>query len=249
MARTSIFRSPIFWGGVGVLAAGVGVVLHQRRNELLGRGRGPRAAGPTPVLITRNPAKMPTASETRHIDGRTVKRFDMKSMSIDERLKLIQAQTWDGVQDPRIRKLAFQITAGCGRDDGDCEARRIFDAVKAKVRYTGDVGPVINPATGKVEGMDYYQKPWVTWEYGGGDCDDAVALVSSLMAVIGHTVRLRVSAPSRLADWAHIYPVSILPKDNPRTPKAVDITLPWKAQVGSEAKYGKARDYLIEAPA
>jgi hypothetical protein len=179
----------------------------------------------------------------------TLMRYEMPKMSIDQRLKLIQARVWDGVNDPRIRKLAFEITAGCGRDDGECEARRVFDVVKGRVRYSGDVGPVMNPKSGEVDAIDYYQKPWITWDFKGGDCDDAVGLVGSLLAVIGHTVRLRVSAPSKFADWAHIYPVTFLPKDNPKVAKAVDITLPWRAQVGSEARYGKARDYQIEAPA
>lgn len=245
MPKTTILRSPIFWGGVGLLAAGAAVALHQKRGALLGR----QSAGPAPVLITKNPARMPVASETRSVDGMTLKRYDMDKMSIDERLKLIQARVWDGIHDPRIRKLAFQITAGCGRDDGPCEARRIFDTVKSRVRYTGDVGPVKNPKTGEVEGIDYYQKPWITWDFGGGDCDDAVGLTAALLAVIGHTVRLRVSAPSKFADWAHIYAATVLPKDNPRTVVAVDTTLPWRAAPGSEARYGKARDYTIEAPA
>lgn len=41
----------------------------------------------------------------------------------------------------------------------------------------------------------------------------------------------------------------MLPKDNPRKARAVDITLPWKAVAGSEARYGRGRDYQIEAPA
>lgn len=192
---------------------------------------------------------MPVPTEIRREGGVTMTRYEAPTMSIDERLKLIQARVWDGVNDPRMRRLALSITASCGRDDGECEARKIFDAVKAKVRYTGDIGPVKNPKTGVVEGIDLYQKPWLTWDMGGGDCDDAVGVVGSLLAVIGHTVRMRVSAPSKWADWQHIYPGTVLPKDNPKTFKAVDITLPWKAQLGSEAKYGKARDYVIEVPA
>ena len=43
----------------------------------------------------------------------------------------------------------------------------------------------------------------------------------------------------------------MLPKDRPTKAVAVDITLPWSnAKLGSEARYGKARDYYaIEAPA
>ena len=427
---TSLFRSPVFWGGLAAVAVGTGAYLHHKRGRLLGR------SNPTPVLVKKNPAKTPAVTEVRVEDGVTMRRYETASMNIDERLKLIQQRVWDGVNDPRIRKLALQITRQCGRDDGACEAQRVFDYVKANVRYTGDIGPVLNPKTGKVEAIDLYQKPWVTLEYGGGDClpletlvlrddfemvsiaeltpgdrimadgvwttvqdrwftgekpvlaldlsngctlrctpehrifrnvasrmeeiraeearvgddlvtveqfagpspveasgtilteaatvpdaasalqlrvlnrlfgrgvriehtdgvwgvapqpdqqfarvrairdgglalcgdlttdrgkfwlpesdtivhncDDHVGVVGSLLTVIGHTVRLRVSASSRLGDWQHIYPVTVLPKDNPRLARAVDTTLPWNAKLGSEARYGKARDYTVEAPA
>lgn len=242
-------RSPVFWGAVGVVAVGVGAALVSRRRQLRG-GMGRGNAGPTPKLITRNPAKMPTPTETIRIGGRTLTRYEAKSISIDERLKLIQARVWQGVNDPRIRQLALKITQGCGRDDGPCEAQKVFEAVKAKARYTGDVGPVLNPKTGVVEGADLYQNPMVTWDFGGGDCDDMTALIASLLAVIGHTVRLRVSSESRFADWSHVFPVTMLPKDRPAKAVAVDVTLPWaNARAGSEARYGKARDYVIEVPA
>jgi transglutaminase-like putative cysteine protease len=240
----SIFRSPLFWGAVGVAAVGVGVGLHRRRG-LLGAGRGPKSVGPPPTFVANNTAVVPAPTETRRIDGRTLKRYEMKSMSIDQRIRLLQQQVWDGVNDPRIRQLALKITADCGRDDGMCEAQRVFDVVKSKVRYTGDVGPVRNPRTGEVDGIDLYQKPWVTWEYGGGDCDDHVSLISSLLAVIGHTMHIRVTAPTKMSDFAHVYAVTMLPKDGPKKAYAVDTTLPWKAKVGSEAKYGKARDYPV----
>lgn len=242
---SSLFRSPGFWATVGVAAVGVGIAMHRRRSALLGRG----SAGPEPVLVRRNPAKLPPITETRHEGGITMTRYEAPTITIDQRLKLIQKRIWDGVNDPRMRRLALKITAGCGRDDGECEARKIFDAVKARVRYTGDIGPVMNPRTGVVEGIDVYQRPWLTWDMGGGDCDDAIGVTGSLLAWLGHTVRLRTSAPSKFSEYAHIYPVTFLPKDNPKRGQAVDITLPWKAQLGSEARYGKARDYLIEAAA
>lgn len=243
-------RSTVFWGAVGVVAVGVGAAFVHKRRQLRGGMSGRGAAGPTPKLITKNPAKMPLPTEVIRIGGRTLTRYESKNITIDERLKLIQTRIWQGVNDPQVRQLAGALTQGCGRDDGMCEAQKIFDAVKARVRYTGDVGPVKNPTTGVVEGIDYYQNPMVTWEYKIGDCDDATGLIGALLAVIGHTVRLRVSAPSVVGEWEHIYPVSLLPKDRPSKAVAVDITLPWSnARAGSEARYGKARDYVIEAPA
>ena len=66
----SIFKSPVFWGGVVATAVVAGVTLHRKRG-LLGRGG---AAGPPPVLVMRNPAKTPVAVETRHVDGMTLRR-------------------------------------------------------------------------------------------------------------------------------------------------------------------------------
>ncbi len=239
-------RSPAFWGVVAVAAVGAGALFYRRRSQLLGRG----SAGPTPKLILRNPAKMPVPNSVTKTGERTLAMYQSPSISIDERLKLIQKLTWDGAHDPRVRQLAFQLTASCGRDDGMCEAQRVFDAVKRKVRYSGDRGSLIDPKTGVVEPADLYQSAMVTWSYGGGDCDDATILIGSLLSSIGHTVRLRVGAESRLADWSHIWCVTVLDKDNPTKAYAVDVTLPYfNAKVGSQMKFAKARDYTVEVPA
>lgn len=244
MRMPQVFRSPFLWGGVAI----AGVILYRHRKAIL-RGAGVGAsAGPAPVLVERNPARSPSPSRIVRQGERKLIRYDAHNFSIDERLKLIQEKTWEGVHDPSMRELAGKLTRGCGRDDGPCEAKRIFEGVKAKVRYTGDIGPVKNPKTGEVEPIDMYQSPAVTWKYGIGDCDDATALIASLLAVIGHTVRLRVTAPTKTSDWAHIYPVTLLPKTAPKKALSVDITLPGVAGVGTEARYGKARDYTIEAP-
>jgi hypothetical protein len=239
-------RSPVFWGGMAIVAGAVGYGLYRRRGQLLGREK----AGPEPVLVTRNPARMPTPTETRRDSGATVRRFEMPTMSLDERLRLIQKQTWDSIHDARIRHLAGQITKHCGRDDGPCEIKAVFDAVKRRVRYSSDTGPVLNPNTGEVDAIDTYQSAWRTWTSQIGDCDDHVSLIAALLAVMGHTVRLRVTAPTRFGEWSHIYAAAAVDKHNPKKFVAVDTTLPWSnSVVGSEAKYGKARDYVVEVPA
>lgn len=241
-------RSPVFWGVIAAAAVGTGAVFYRKRSQLLGRG----APGPEPKLIARNTARMPTPTEVRKVGDRTLSRYDTPTMSIDERLTLIQKRIWDGVHDPRVRKLAFELTAQCGRDDGLCEAKQVFTAVKSRVRYSGDIGAVLNPVTKVVDPIDYFQSALVTWEYKGGDCDDATILISSLLASIGHTVRLRVTSPTRFGNDEHIYPVVQLDGSSKGAGKwkAVDVTLPFgKATVGTEVGYGRARDYLIEVPA
>lgn len=245
----NLVRSPLFWLGVGAL--GAGAYWYYRRGG--GAGLLGREANPEPVVVKRNPARMPSPTETRQAGGMTVKRYDMPSMSIDERVKLIQKNVWDGVHDGRIRKLAGHITQHCGRDDGECEARAVYNYVRRNVRYSGDVGVVVNPKTGRKEALDFYQTPARSLEVKVGDCDDASALVASLLAVLGHEVRLRVTAPDPKDEWAHIYAVTRLPKQNPKKTIAVDTTLPSppfkNPSLGSEARFGKARDYVLEFPA
>jgi hypothetical protein len=247
MATRPFYRSPGFWGVLGVLAAGAGVYAYSQRrslgaNAFLARSR---SAGPAPTVV-RNTARKPPVAETVRVGDMTLTRYTAAAMPIDQRVKVIQGQVWKGAHDGRLRELALKLTKGCGRDDGPCEIRSIFEGVRRHVRYTGDIGPILNPKTGAVEPIDYYQSPWRTWSMGGGDCDDMSALVAVLLASVGHTVRLRVSAPSKWSDWAHIYVVVGAPKLDPSKWIAVDPTLEGRAVVGSEAKYGKARDYINE---
>lgn len=249
MATRPFYRSPGFWGAVGLLAAGAGVYAISQRRSLGTAAFLARTAGPAPVVVTRNNAKRPPIADQVRVGDMTLTRYSSPTMTIDQRVKLIQENVWKGANDPRMRELALKLTRNCGRDDGPCEIKSIFDAVKRHVRYTGDVGPILNPKTGQVEAIDYYQGPWRTWSMGGGDCDDHVALISTLLAKIGHTVRLRVSAPSRWSEWAHIYPVVGVGKMDPTKWVAVDTTLEGRPTVGSESRYGKARDYVMDAPA
>jgi len=91
-------------------------------------------------------------------------------MPIEQRLASIQDLVHKSVQDPKMRKLALAITSKCPERDGMCEAKAIYQAVKARVRYTGDIAPIKQGSKGPVEGIDLYQSAWRTWEFGGGDC-------------------------------------------------------------------------------
>lgn len=249
MATTarSLLRSPGFWGVVGALALGAGAVAYGKRRDLRG-SFGRSTAGPAPVVVRDN-RERPAVTSRVKVGDMTLTRYSARTLPINQRVGLIQDQVWSGINDPRIRELALKLTRYCGRDDGPCEVKTIFDTVRKNVRYTGDIGPVLNPKTGEVEPHDYYQSPWRTWSMHGGDCDDHVALIATLLASIGHTTRLRVSAPSRWSDWAHIYVVAGTPKVDPTKWIAVDTTLEGRPTVGSEARYGKARDYVIDVPA
>lgn len=164
-------------------------------------------------------------------------------MPIEERVASIQDLVWKGVQDPRMRKLALQITKHCPERDGMCEARAVYDYVKDHVRYTGDIAPVRMGRDGPVEGVDLFQRGDRTLEFGGGDCDDHSTLTATLLAHNGITPRLRVTASSRNGDDEHIYPLAGLPKPSPSKWVALDTTLPGKNKFGVELPAARITDF------
>jgi transglutaminase-like putative cysteine protease len=224
--------------GLGSLLTGAFLVARQRGHfrgvGLFGLGKDDvvRTVAPPPPMVSRN-----------KVAGMELQLYRANNIPIDTRVGLIQKRVWEGVNDPRIRKLALELTRACGRNDGQCETQRVYEAVKRKVRYTGDVAPVKHP-DGTVEPIDYFQSPWRTWEFGGGDCDDHSGLIAALLSSIGVPVRLRVTAPTKISDWGHIYPVAGLPKETPKKWFAVDTTLPGRTRLADEARYGRKRDYV-----
>lgn len=139
-------------GGLTLVAVG-GVMYARERRMLAGLGRAAQA----PVVGAYSDGRMRT--QLRASPG----------MPIEQRLATIQDLVHKSVQDPEMRKLALRVTANCPERDKVCEARSIYQAVKSRVRYTGDVGPIKQP-NGNVEGIDLYQSARRTWEFGGGDC-------------------------------------------------------------------------------
>jgi len=176
--------------------------------------------------------------------GMTLRHYRSRSMPIDERVGIIQDMVWKSVRDPRMRKIALEITRGCPARDGECEARKIHDFVKSNVRYTGDVAPIKMGRHGPVEGVDLFQSAYRTLEFKGGDCDDHSVLNATLLALNGISPKLRVTAPRRAGStWQHIYAMAGLPKTNPSKWKALDTTLPT-GKYGDEMHFGKGRDFV-----
>ena len=222
--------------GTGLVAGGFATYFGLRRAGILGRAR-LGLGDMRPV-----PAPPPLISE-RKVGDATIRLYRAPNIPIDQRVSLIQKRVWNGVTDPRIRELALNLTQGCPRNDGDCEARKIFDAVARRIRYTGDVAPVVHP-DGTTDAIDYFQGPWRTWQYRGGDCDDHSGLLGALTSVIGIPTQLRVTAASKFGDYSHIYTVVGLPKTGPSKWVALDTTLPRLA-FGREVPYGRKKDYAV----
>jgi hypothetical protein len=151
------------FAGAGFMAVGALMLYRQRRGSLHGLtlGRGP--------LITERVAQAPVV-DGFSAGGMKTELRQSRSMSIQQRLATIQDLVHKSVQDPRMRKLALDITSKCPARDGTCEAQAVYDAVKQRVRYTGDIAPIKQGANGEVDGIDLYQAAYRTWEFKGGDC-------------------------------------------------------------------------------
>lgn len=216
--------------GLGI-AAVAGYFYYRKRSGALGRTRFvPGRLSQAPVIDGYTDGNMKTTVRAS------------RDMPIEERLASIQDLVHKSIQDPEMRKLALQVTASCPERDGECEARAVYDFVKANVRYTGDIAPIAFP-NGEVEGIDLYQSARRTVEFGGGDCDDQSILISTLLALNGITPRLRVMKENGGDDWSHIFPLAGLPKNNPTGWVALDTTLPGNNKYGVEVPYAEALDF------
>lgn len=153
-----------------------------------------------------------------------------KVRTLRDRIKIMERLHVAGLTDPSVRALALQTTRSCPARNDLCEIKAIFDMVKRRVRYTGDV-----------RGMDTYQSATRTLEWGGGDCDDACVVLTTLLRHLGFQVGVRV-ADTGSNDWDHVYTIVGVPKDTPTSYVALDATV--AKPMGWEAARRKQRDFI-----
>jgi len=222
-------RAAVVSGVLGTLMAGFGIwaVVRERRisNAVNGLGRMRLRAAQAPVIGS-------------YSDGLMRTTMRQSEMPIEQRIATIQSLIAKSIQDPQMRKVALQVTSRCPERDKMCEAQAIYQFVKSRVRYTGDVGAVVHD-DGRHEGVDLYQSARRTLEFGGGDCDDNSILNSTLLALNGIDPVLRVVKTRGAPDWEHIYAGFM----NGRKFVALDTTLPGNTAFGIEPNYSKKIDF------
>lgn len=76
-------------------------------------------------------------------------------------------------------------------------ARRIFEWVKGRIRYTKDPSK-----------KELFQQLPALLASGMGDCDDFTALIAALFASVGIEVKARIARLKPGQGWGHIYPVA-----------------------------------------
>jgi transglutaminase-like putative cysteine protease len=159
--------------------------------------------------------------------------------SLNDRIAFIKGQIYKALVDPKqkIRQLALEIIEGCESKDYECYVAKIFHFVQANVKYVRDY-----------EGLDTYQHPLRTLQFGGADCDDFAILNSALLMSIGIPVKLRVIKTKKTEDWSHIYTMAGLPPTNPTYWVALDQTVKG-AYLGWEAPKSlikEKKDFRLE---
>lgn len=212
--------------GLGMAVVGAGMYLRART-----------ASQPVAGLGRTRYQQAPEVSRYNDGNMRTVMRSS-KDMPIEQRIATIQDLIHKSMQDPEMRKVALRATSMCPERDQKCEAEAIYHYVKQRVRYTGDVGPILHP-DGSVEGVDLYQSARRTLEFGGGDCDDQAIVNATLLALNGLEPRLRVVKQRKDPDWSHIYCGAII---NGKF-VALDTTLPGNKSFNYEYPTQKQIDF------
>lgn len=225
--------------GLGLIV--IGSVMYARERKLLAGAAGAVGGASQLGLGRGRAAQAPVVNSYSDGNMRTTLRAS-GDMPIEQRLATIQDLVEKSIQDPEMRKLALKVTAHCPERDGECEAKAVYDFVKANVRYTGDIAP-IRWSNGTVEGVDLYQTARRTIELGGGDCDDQAIVNATLLALNGITPRLRVVKTRGAPDWEHIYAGALLPKGSGNKFVALDTTLPGTDKFGIEPPYHKHVDF------
>lgn len=149
-----------------------------------------------------------------HIEGLSA--FNIHSDNLDDRMDILIDEVWKGIQDPKIQQLASRIMEeyDVPARDWEGESRAVFEWVRTNIRYTRDP-----------EGLELFRKPLRTVQLGIADCDDMSILICALLGTIGHRLVLRVIGVTA-NEPEHIYPLDLLPPDNPTDYIALDATRP-----------------------
>ena len=121
--------------------------------------------------------------------------------SLDDRMRIIIKLIQQGKVDPSVRAWVSEaLTRRCGdswcvpEKDRTAEIRAIFDAIRERVRYTGDVWST-----------DTYQAARHVLKHRTADCDDFTILGASCLLTVGIPVTLVVIQTTQSDDWDHIY--------------------------------------------
>jgi len=226
--------------GFGALLTGVGLVLSAIEATRRSRSKTYRTIKNLPNSFS-NP-------QTKSLDEPTASLHKVKTL--EERVALLVPLIQKGRRDPIVRQRIMKyfrdydvperdtggelaaIRAGLSRDSG-VKTRAIYAGVRKDVRYRRDI-----------YGIDTFQSPRRTLEFGGGDCDDYTSLLASMYLSAGFPVRIKiietkVAAQGRTSpkepNWDHIFVLVGVPPENPESGRWIPVDGSLQREVGWEA--------------
>lgn len=182
---------------LGSIVLGVLGLVNGARQLRRGLTDGGALAAPPAAAAKRLPGKPGTAS---------VKTYEVKNL--DDRIRYIARMARKGRLDPRMREFTVKLVSRrCGgswctpEKNWRAEADAVFKELRQRYyRYVRDT-----------YGVDLYQHPKRTLQFGGGDCDDATILMAAALGAIGFKVKARVIQTVDADDWNHIYALVEIP--------------------------------------
>lgn len=213
--------------GAGFFVTGIQMLRARGRQRLTGvRGGSPGAGAGAGSSVT-VPGRLVSVRDTRAGSGgretlgeslaRTTggarpKVTTHTVYTIDQRVALIRRLVEKGARDNDVRDIALGVvTRKCGEEwcvppkDAKAEAAALYRAI------TDPKSPYAVRYTKEHEKVDVFQSARQTLRLKGGDCDDQVALLGSLLKSVGHDPRLVVMQATGAKDWSHILLADVLP--------------------------------------
>jgi hypothetical protein len=106
----------------------------------------------------------------------------------------------EGRVNPEIRRTAINLTTLLPPRDFDGEIRTLFEFVRDRIRYVGDVNEI-----------ETLTAPDKTLHLGAGDCDDKAVLLASLLESIGYSTVFIVTGYTLPGVFEHVYLAVLLP--------------------------------------
>lgn len=121
------------------------------------------------------------------------------SHRLDRTIEEIKRIIVQGSRNPDVRLKAVELVQDCPSKDRRCEITKIFDFVKQKLHFisdTLDIETLIKP---------HRSLKLIEDGISGGDCDDHVILLGSMLRSIGIPIKLVLGSTGYIRGWHHIY--------------------------------------------